>query len=59
MIGYLLIVATIKLVVLAHALPINLDRPESFAFVVMVPLAAKTATKSRRMPTFRGRRRAS
>src|SRR2546423_5455461 len=39
-IGYLLIVATIKLVVLAHALPINLDRPESFAFVVMVPLVS-------------------
>jgi len=40
LIAYLAVVATIKLVVLAHALPINLDSPESFAFVVMVPLVA-------------------
>src|SRR6266513_2185999 len=50
-IGYLLIVATIKLVVLAHALPINLDSPESFAFVVMVPLVA-TFTYSLAVFTF-------
>src|SRR5256714_15435897 len=37
---YLVVLATIKLVVLARALPINLDSHESFAFVVMVPLAA-------------------
>src|SRR5205814_4380597 len=40
LIAYLVVVATIKLVVLAHALPINLESPESFAFVVMVPLVA-------------------
>src|ERR1700686_987039 len=40
LIGYLLILATIKLVVLARGLPVNLDSPESFAFVVVVPLAA-------------------
>jgi len=40
LIGYLLVLATIKLVVLARGLPINLDSPESFAFVVVVPLAA-------------------
>src|SRR5437762_7708114 len=40
LIAYLAVVATIKLVVLAHALPINLESPESFAFVVMVPLVA-------------------
>src|SRR6266576_3925160 len=40
LIAYLVVVATIKLVVLARALPINLDSPESFAFVVMVPLVA-------------------
>src|SRR5438874_12235700 len=40
LIAYLAVVATIKLVVLAHALPINLESPESFAFVVMVPLLA-------------------
>src|SRR5213075_637654 len=50
-IGYLLIVATIKLVVLAHALPITLDSPESFAFVVMGPLVA-TFTYSLAVFTF-------
>jgi hypothetical protein len=40
LIGYLLVLATIKLVVLARGLPVNLDSPESFAFVVVVPLAA-------------------
>jgi hypothetical protein len=40
LIGYLLVLATIKLVVLAGGLPINLDSPESFAFVVMVPMTA-------------------
>jgi hypothetical protein len=39
-VGYLVIVAAIKLVVLTRALPINLDSPESFAFVVMMPLVA-------------------
>src|SRR3954471_21407618 len=38
--GYVLVVAMIKLVVLTHALPIELDSPESFAFVVLVPLVA-------------------
>ena len=37
---YLLVLATIKLVVLARAIPIHLDTPESFAFVVVVPLTA-------------------
>jgi len=37
---YLLVLATIKLVVVARGLPINLDSPESFAFVVMVPITA-------------------
>ncbi|MDP9203278.1 MAG: hypothetical protein M3P26_15290, partial [Gemmatimonadota bacterium] len=40
LIGYLLVLATIKLVVLVRGLPVNLDSPESFAFVVMVPLTA-------------------
>ena len=40
LLGYLLVLATIKLVVLARGLPINLDSPESFAFVVVVPLTA-------------------
>ncbi|MGZ3333141.1 MAG: hypothetical protein ACXU96_12665 [Gemmatimonadaceae bacterium] len=40
LIGYALVLATIKLVVLARGLPINLESPESFAFVVMVPLTA-------------------
>src|SRR3981081_3794928 len=40
LIGYLLVLATIKVLVLARGLPINLDSPESFAFVVMVPLVA-------------------
>jgi hypothetical protein len=40
LIGYALVLATIKLVVLARGLPINLESPESFAFVVMLPLTA-------------------
>jgi hypothetical protein len=40
LIVYLLVLATIKLVVLARAIPIQLDTPESFAFVVVVPLTA-------------------
>src|SRR5438034_11334619 len=40
LIGYLLVVAAIKLVVITRALPITLDSPESFAFVVMMPLVA-------------------
>jgi len=51
LIAYLVVVATIKLVVLAHALPINLDSPESFAFVVMLPLVA-TFTYSLAVFTF-------
>src|SRR4051812_33418566 len=50
-IGYLLIVALIKGMVLARALPINLDSSESFAFVVMVPLTA-TFTYSLAVFTF-------
>jgi hypothetical protein len=37
---YLLVLAAIKLVVLARAIPIRLDTPESFAFVDVVPLTA-------------------
>src|SRR2546423_3764528 len=51
LIAYLVVVATIKLVVLAHALPIKLDSPESFAFVVMVPLVT-TFTYSLAVFTF-------
>ncbi|MDP9206095.1 MAG: hypothetical protein M3P12_11705 [Gemmatimonadota bacterium] len=40
LIGYLLLLGTAKLVVLARGLPINLDSPESFAFVVVVPITA-------------------
>jgi hypothetical protein len=38
--GYFLVLATIKLVVVARGLPINFHSPETFAFVVMLPLAA-------------------
>jgi len=40
LIVYLVVLAAIKLVVLARGLPITLDSPESFAFVVVVPLTA-------------------
>lgn len=40
LIAYQLVLATIKLVIVARGLPINLDSPESFAFVVVVPLSA-------------------
>ena len=40
LIGYLVVIATIKLVVVTRGLPIYLDSAESFAFVVVVPLAA-------------------
>jgi hypothetical protein len=40
LLGYLVILAMIKLVVVTRGLPINLDSGESFAFVVMVPLTA-------------------
>src|SRR6267378_4255439 len=40
LVGYLLVLASIKLVVVARGLPIKLDSGESFAFVVMVPLTA-------------------
>src|SRR5438034_3431786 len=51
LIGYLLVVAAIKLVVITRALPINLDSPESFAFVVMMPLVT-TFTYSLAVFTF-------
>src|SRR5437588_2758409 len=51
LIGYLLVLAAIKLVVITRALPINLDSPESFAFVVMMPLVA-TFTYSLAVFTF-------
>src|SRR5207237_4624420 len=51
LIAYLAVVATIKLVFVVHALPINLDSPETFAFVVMVPLVA-TFTYSLAVFTF-------
>ena len=35
-----MVLATIKLVVVARGVPIHLDTPESFAFVVVVPLTA-------------------
>jgi hypothetical protein len=38
--GYFLVLATIKLVVVARGLPINFDSPETFAFVVMMPFVA-------------------
>ena len=38
--GYLLVLAAIKLLILWQGQPINLDSPESFAFVVVVPLTA-------------------
>jgi hypothetical protein len=38
--GYLLVLATIKLVVVVRGLPIDLGTAESFAFVVMVPLTS-------------------
>jgi hypothetical protein len=40
LVAYLLLLATIKLLVLARGLPIYLDSPESFAFVIMLPLTA-------------------
>ena len=40
LIAYLLVMATIKLVVVVRGVPINLDSPESFAFVVVVPITA-------------------
>jgi len=40
LIGYLLVLATIKLVVVTRGVPIHLDSGESFAFVVMMPMTA-------------------
>src|SRR6476646_1761183 len=40
LIGYALVLATVKLVFLVRGLPINLESPEGFAFVVMLPLTA-------------------
>src|SRR5438128_4142126 len=37
--AYLGVLATIKLVILARGLPINLESPQSFALVVVVPLS--------------------
>jgi hypothetical protein len=39
-IAYFVVLATIKLVVVARGLPIHLDSGESFAFVVMMPMTA-------------------
>ena len=39
-IGYLLVLATIKFLFLASERPVKLDSPESFAFVVVVPVTA-------------------
>ncbi len=40
LVGYLLILAVLKLLVVARAVPLHLNSPESFAFVVLVPLTA-------------------
>jgi hypothetical protein len=40
LVGYLMVLAAIKLVVVARGVHINLDSPESFAFVVMLPVTA-------------------
>jgi hypothetical protein len=37
-VGYLVVLAAIKLAVLARGLPLTFESPESFAFVVMLPL---------------------
>jgi len=50
-IAYFVVVAAIKLVVVARGLPINLDSGESFAFVVMMPMTA-TFTYSLAVFTF-------
>ena len=40
LLGYLVVLATIKLVFVTRGLPIKLDSGESFGFVVMMPLSA-------------------
>jgi hypothetical protein len=40
LVGYVSVLAAIKLVVVIRGVPIHLDSPESFAFVVMVPVTA-------------------
>src|SRR6476660_4331913 len=50
-VGYLVVLAAIKLVVFARGLPVTIDSPESFAFVVMVPLVT-TFTYSLAVFTF-------
>jgi hypothetical protein len=40
LLGYLLVLATIKIVVVTRGVPIHLDSGESFAFVVMMPMTA-------------------
>ena len=40
LIAYLMVLAAVKLVVVARGIPIYLDSGESFAFVIMVPLTA-------------------
>src|SRR5439155_15818630 len=51
LIGYLLVLAAIKLVVITRGLPINLDSPDSFASVLMGPLVT-TFTYSLAVFTF-------
>src|SRR5437762_1785850 len=36
--GYLLVLATVKLAILQSGQPVNLDNPEKFAAIVVVPL---------------------
>ena len=40
LLGYLLVLTTIKLVAMARGIPVYMDSPESFGFVVMIPLTA-------------------
>ncbi|HET6315784.1 MAG TPA: hypothetical protein VFG86_04955, partial [Chloroflexota bacterium] len=40
LISYLIVLASIKVLVAAAGLPIHLDSPESFGFVVMLPISA-------------------
>ena len=40
LVGYLSVLAAIKLVVVARGVPIHFDSPETFAFVVVVPVTA-------------------
>jgi hypothetical protein len=40
LVGYVFVLTMIKLVVIARGIPIYLDSPESFGFIVMIPLTA-------------------